>query len=660
MSITEKRVVTPNDLTIRKVFGQQKSFFIDIYQREYRWQDKQVQTLLNDIEMRFGLFPRAKHGEPKIVQEDVATNFDPYYVNTFLTHATVDGKLSIIDGQQRLTTFLLILIKLRKIVQEVESVFGRGKTFTADKLEKLIFEQDDFGNADRFKIFNTNREEILRKLVEGEIPEQIETKGETQKRLVENFKIISEYYDSYLKTHNGDKWDVDKITYYIAYLLDKIAIVEIKVEQQRDIAMIFEVVNDRGMELEAYEILKGKLIGNLPEDQKEQANNLWTELQNRYYGAIIENSSESTTISLDNFFRTYLRAKFANSEKDYEKYERDYHYEMIYRNPQLRDYFHNFRDANTLYRFITSEMKYFADLYYRLRTSYEYEFIIYNKLVNQNQQTYLILSAVSLYDPLEHEKIMLVSKKFDQLHVVLRLLEAYDSNSFQRIVYKLAGDIRAKGLDEIRDAFDKTLISTLIAEEKIPSETLSVTDIFKYERFSKVRNTDANFSKYVLMRIDRYLAKLLDKPSYTKDGSLRDLENHFNKTTRRKYGMHLEHIIASNEENRKLFTNPESGIFDEAAYHEARNKLGVVLLLKDRQNESSNNATYERKFVEYGQSNFIWNEWLVGDIHTIDSRALPDWGVKTIRPNPDKTFPLAEIDGRQKAVFNAICAVWNF
>lgn len=660
MSETIKKVVTPHDWTIRDVFGREKAYYIDIYQREYRWQEKQVYTLLNDIEMRFNLYPRSKNGEgPKAIQEDVIRNFDPYYVNTFLTHATVDGKLSIIDGQQRLTTFLLILIKLRQIALSIENQFGAGHSFKVSSIGKYIYEEDDFGGAAKFKIYNKDREGILRQLVEREDVAAINVVGETQTRLKENYQRISDYFDSYFSCTNDAGMDVDKITYYMAYVLDKIAIVEIKVEQQRDIAMIFEVVNDRGMALEAYEILKGKLIGNLPDTQKEDANRQWCELQNRYFAAVINNSSESSRINLDDFFRTYLRAKFANSEKEYEKYEKDYHYEMLYRNKSLREYFDEFQDMDRLYQFIIKEMKYFADLYYRLRTSYDYEFVIYNKLMNQNQQTFLILSAVKLNDPQETEKIELVSRKFDQLHVILRLLDAYDSNSFQRIVYKLAVEIREKNLDEIRIAFDKAIVQGLTDDEKIPNSEATVSSLFRYELFSKVHNSDANFSKYILMRIDRYLAFMLDKPSYAKDGSLQALEDHFNKTTRRKYGMHLEHIIASNEENKRLFTN-DDGIFDEAAYHETRNRLGMVLLLKDRQNESSNNATYSKKFVEYGQSDFIWNEWLVGDIHVVDGRNLPNWGVKQIFPAPDKTFPLNEVEGRQKAMFAAINAIWNF
>lgn len=660
MSETVKKVVTPNDKTIRTVFGQTKAFFIDIYQREYRWSDAEVNMLLNDIEMRFELYPR-KQTSPSEIQKDVNSNFDPYYMNTFLTHASVNSpNLSIIDGQQRLTTFLLILIKLHNIVRAYEKAGGQSSTFSVNALSKNIYEESDFGDPAKFKIYNADREKILRELIKETPDEAIVPEGETQCRLWENYKIISQYFDRYFNVSEKpvSEWDVSKITYYITYLLDKIVMVEIRIEQQRDVAMIFEVVNDRGLPLEPYEILKGKLIGNLPDEQKEEANTIWCHLQDEYFKAKIANSSEGGKISLDDFFRTYLRSKFANTENEYERFEGDYHYEIIYKNPCLREFFGHFQDNEKLFSLIKNEIQYFAELYYRLRTTYDYEHVIYNKLLSQNQQTFLIMSAINLNDPQCDEKIKCVARKFDQLHVILRLLDAYSSSTFQRIIYPLAAKIRGKGIAEINEAFDAAILDGLRGEGKINDSDTKLADIFRYELFSNIRNADTNFSKYILMRIDRYLAQLLDKPSYAA-GDLQTLEEHFNRSTRRIYGMHLEHIIAFNDANKKHFTDDRS-VFNDAKFNETRNRLGAVLLLKDKQNESSNNALYSQKFIEYRQSNFIWNEWLVGELHNVDSKNLPAWGVDIIRPAEDGTFPLDQIESRQKAIYNAINAIWNF
>ena len=117
--------------------------------------------------------------------------------------------------------------------------------------------------------------------------------------------------------------------------------------------MIFEVVNDRGLGLNPYEILKGKLIGRMYGDQKEKANAIWTNLQERYFKVELRNTTEKS-INLDLFFQTFFRAKFADSENDYEKFEGEYHY-------KVRAYFGEFEDDKLLFDLISGELKIFAE-----------------------------------------------------------------------------------------------------------------------------------------------------------------------------------------------------------------------------------------------------------------------------------------------------------
>ena len=64
---TVKSVITPNDQFIRDVFSRTKAYYLDIYQREYKWQKTNVETLLNDIDVHFNLHSRDK-SEPKDIR----------------------------------------------------------------------------------------------------------------------------------------------------------------------------------------------------------------------------------------------------------------------------------------------------------------------------------------------------------------------------------------------------------------------------------------------------------------------------------------------------------------------------------------------------------------------------------------------------------------
>ncbi|MGL4562193.1 MAG: hypothetical protein ACRCV0_07920 [Brevinema sp.] len=67
----------------------------------------------------------------------------------------------------------------------------------------------------------------------------------------QNYKVISDHYDSFFSKSSASK--------YIEYLLDCVYAVELKIQEQKDIATIFEVVNDRGEKLRAHEILKANV-----------------------------------------------------------------------------------------------------------------------------------------------------------------------------------------------------------------------------------------------------------------------------------------------------------------------------------------------------------------------------------------------------------------
>lgn len=654
---TVQKLITPHDQYIRTVFNTQRSYHIDIYQREYKWTDKQVKTLLNDLEVRFGLGKRQRTA-PKEIQQDVLEHFDPYFLNTYLTHSSPTAT-SIVDGQQRLTTLLLILIKLYQILKSLEAIPEvHGKAFKPGALRPLIFEEDDFGGATRFKIFNPNREVQLRALVEGTAytPED-----ETQKRLKENFATISNYFDAFFKSETDSSGvDLAKLTYYTTYLLERVSIVEIRIERQDNVAMIFEVVNDRGLGLKPYEILKGKFIGNLPTKEKEEANQIWVNLQDLYYRTDLKNTTEAS-IDLDDFFRIYFRAKFAKGADDYKAFEGDYHYE-IYRRPELRAHFGDFSDHLIIFNRIKSEVWYFAKLYQELRTDYSNQrpHLFYNKLLEQNQQYLLIMSAVQLDDSEREQKIRVISAKFDQLHVILRVLGVYDSNSFQRLIYALNESLRNKSAEECAAIFDEQIIKTLKEGERLDKRFAgTVLEIFTFERFKGARNNSANFSKYLLMRIDRWMSELLDKPSYC-SAPFTEVEERFNKSNRRRYGMHLEHIYAYNDANRALFKDPTTRLFDEVAFDQIRNQMGMVLLLKDSQNISSNNDLYRDKLRDYKKSDIIWNQLLAGHLPNVDAKALPaEFQNAMIDADDDGAFPKDKVDQRQRLFFEAFKSIWG-
>ena len=137
-------------------------------------------------------------------------------------------------------------------------------------------------------------EKALKSLYDNDLENVDVSSGITAVNMESNFHLISHYLDDELDSQH-------KLETFIFYYLQRLVLIRLNVVQT-DVPMVFEVINDRGVKLQPFEILKGKLLGQIDKtllDQKEY-NNLWEERVNLIgYDDI------------DIYFRTWLKSRFA-------------------------------------------------------------------------------------------------------------------------------------------------------------------------------------------------------------------------------------------------------------------------------------------------------------------------------------------------------------
>jgi hypothetical protein len=224
---------TPKEL--RKIFAD--SYVIPDFQRPYSWEQEQCDTLWEDIV-----------GFHNSVPEDE----DKYFLGNIVVHPMSGGKYAVIDGQQRLTTLLLLIKALhtRAGTLEVLESCLRIQDKLTDKLTDALRVQSEVIAEDA---------ETLRKIVFDE------TDSIGNSKLAKNYIFFVGKIDEWRQQTGLNS---DTFNALIETLLYKIVLLPIECGSEDDALTIFQTINDRGMSLTDADIFKAKLYHSAPEEKR--------------------------------------------------------------------------------------------------------------------------------------------------------------------------------------------------------------------------------------------------------------------------------------------------------------------------------------------------------------------------------------------------------
>ena len=256
-------------------------------------------------------------------------------------------------------------------------------------------------------------------------------------------------------------------------------------------------------------------------------------------------------------------------------------------------------------------------------------------------QFLLILSACVLNDTDEENKIKIISRHVDRMFCLLQLQRSYNSNSFATEIYKLSADIRDKSVKDINLIFEEYLLNLLG-----DARGVKVNEPISYGFFKDTGiELEKRFKRYFFARIEQFIA---DNTNMKMKQSLYDLVQN----TGSKNGFHIEHILSANSENKSLFGN------DEEFFERERNRLGGLLLLKGKDNISSNNEPYKKKLKSYANS-LYWNETLREDTYKSKLDFKKMMKIYALHFRPMDKFGPKELEERHKLLFDMIKIIWN-
>ncbi|HXC40262.1 MAG TPA: DUF262 domain-containing HNH endonuclease family protein [Burkholderiales bacterium] len=250
------KTLVAHEQPVQKIFSDEYVFRIPDYQRPYSWTPDQARELLDDL---LG-FTQANPG-PVI---DMPT----YFLGSIVLIKGDSPDSDVVDGQQRLTTLTLLLAAIRANVdQKLQSL-----------ITKRLYEQGDTftGTEDRFRLTLRERDaEFFKKYVqlEGGFPELL--------------KLEASLVDSRLNLRNNARLFQEKLekmkeemrVELAQFILQRCYLVVVATPDENSAYRIFSVLNSRGLDLTATDILKARIIGGIAESNRERYTAKWEDAE---------------------------------------------------------------------------------------------------------------------------------------------------------------------------------------------------------------------------------------------------------------------------------------------------------------------------------------------------------------------------------------------
>ena len=234
-------------------------YIVPDYQREYVWTDKEVNQLLEDVNEQID-----------------AGSTQEYFIGTVLVSPT-DRKshYEVIDGQQRLTTFFLLLCALKHLFQ------GQPQRQTISELISTSYTDSDGEAKTSLKLEPRyeNAGEVMAKLVEFDA-EPLEVRARIQAADIASFGSLDSLVNAYgtLYQYLGANYDeTSKLKKYWGYLANNVVFIQISTDVSSALK-IFETINERGVGLNPMDLLKNLLFTQVKQTQFTQLKNEWKKI----------------------------------------------------------------------------------------------------------------------------------------------------------------------------------------------------------------------------------------------------------------------------------------------------------------------------------------------------------------------------------------------
>lgn len=554
----------------------QNKFRIPYFQREYKWRSEQVLELIEDIR---------------------TSEADHYYVGSIVLQNKHNATW-IIDGQQRISTFILVLVALVKNNVSKNEWLNQIETYL--KNIEIVSE-------------NIKDSEFLKKIIEYELIKK------TNCQDIENIEK-SIYYLNYkailkkLKLLNEEE-NENLIMKMKDVIFSKVEVSSNKIDEN----ILFEKINSSGLPLSQYDLVKNYLLSKIYKEL-DQFNEI------DFYNKEIEYVFEIKQSILKNIKKKDKKDKVKD---EILRVFLAYSTRVLFNNDEIykefKKYYNNLNEDKNKAQILFDDLCKFV-IYYKF--IFEKEWSVFKKIkypmitIYEQINTYmaLLIKVFELYSTYKNKKIFIEKEQEIEIEKVLMLIEAY---IFRRAFINLKPKIISrkmssfKFVDETKLTFAQYLYKELYLIPKKEDNALyrlpSIEEVkLSFKNDLNMYNLKS-ICKLFLFRLGTYNSK-----------EVFDLE---------KSKFSIEHVLPQKYDS----------WYDNLS-NEEENKIEIKLqtlgnlTLTTYNSEYSNSAFEHKKEKMFQKDNFPLNKYFL---------SKNTWGID-------------EIDERTNFLISEMNKIWNF
>jgi hypothetical protein len=261
--------IQSEDMTLKRTF--QDFYRVPDYQREYVWGEAdpkgqrgdEVEQFLRDIYNEF---------------ESATTHTAPeYFIGTIVVCPGADDIYDLIDGQQRVTTAFLTLCAIR------DQLKGLGEVLPDDLPAQILASSTDWQGQTirrvRLDLQYDDSRGVLDHYAKGDWANAPMTGTRSIANIASAYRAIREFLNTQFKE------DASFIRRFYGYFTNKVKMIRIETASVAKALKIFETINDRGVGLDAMDLLKNLLFMNAGQADFVKLKNTWKQITDAIYGA---------------------------------------------------------------------------------------------------------------------------------------------------------------------------------------------------------------------------------------------------------------------------------------------------------------------------------------------------------------------------------------